>query len=221
MVVEPIQGEGGFVVPAEGFLPQVAEYCRERGILLIADEVQTGIGRTGPWFASEHEQIVPDLVTTAKGLGGGMPLAAVTGRADVMDTVHAGGIGGTYSGNPVACEAALGVFETIETQGLLARARDIGDIFYRELDVIAASTDVVGEIRGRGAMVAVELVTGADKTPNREAVAEVARYAQANGVLVLTAGTFGNVLRFLPPLTISDQLLLEGLGVIRDAVAGL
>ena len=221
VVVEPIQGEGGFVVPAEGFLPQVAEYCRERGILLIADEVQTGIGRTGQWFASEHEQIVPDLVTTAKGLGGGMPLAAVTGRADVMDTVHAGGIGGTYSGNPVACEAALGVFETIETQGLLARARDIGDIFYRELDVIAASTDVVGEIRGRGAMVAVELVTGADKTPNRDAVAEVARYAQANGVLVLTAGTFGNVLRFLPPLTISDQLLLEGLGVIRDAVAGL
>ena len=221
VVVEPIQGEGGFVVPAEGFLPQVAEYCRERGILLIADEVQTGIGRTGQWFASEHEQIVPDLVTTAKGLGGGMPLAAVTGRADVMDSVHAGGIGGTYSGNPVACEAALGVFETIETQGLLARARDIGDIFYRELDVIAASTDVVGEIRGRGAMVAVELVTGADKTPNRDAVAEVARYAQANGVLVLTAGTFGNVLRFLPPLTISDQLLLEGLGVIRDAVAGL
>ena len=139
VVFEPIQGEGGFIVPAAGFLRRIADFCRDHGILLIADEVQTGIGRTGQWFASEYEQIVPDLVTTAKGLGGGLPLAAVTGRADVMDTVHAGGIGGTYSGNPVACEAALGVFETIESEGLLARARQIGDIFYRELGELVAA----------------------------------------------------------------------------------
>ena len=221
VVFEPIQGEGGFIVPAAGFLRRIADFCRDHGILLIADEVQTGIGRTGQWFASEYEQIVPDLVTTAKGLGGGLPLAAVTGRADVMDTVHAGGIGGTYSGNPVACEAALGVFETIESEGLLARARQIGDIFYRELGELVPHTEVIGEVRGRGAMIAMEFVSGPDNAPNKEAVAEVVRHAQANGVLVLTAGTFGNVLRFLPPLTISDELLFEGLGVIRDAVARL
>ena len=164
---------------------------------------------------------MPDLVTTAKGLGGGMPLAAVTGRADVMDTVHAGGIGGTYSGNPVACEAALGVFETIETRDLLARARDIGDIFYRELDAIAAGTDVVGEIRGRGAMVAVELVTGADKTPNRDAVAEVARYARPTECWCSPPAPSATFCDSCRHSTISDQLLLEGLGVIRDAVAGL
>ncbi|OBC05083.1 4-aminobutyrate transaminase [Mycobacterium sp. 852013-50091_SCH5140682] len=219
VVVEPIQGEGGFIVPAPGFLRQVAEFCAERGILLIADEVQTGIARTGHWFASEHEGIVPDLITTAKGLGGGLPLAAVTGRAEVMDVAHAGGIGGTYSGNPVACEAALGVFETIESEDLLARARRIGDILQSELTDIAAGTNVIGDIRGRGAMIAAEFITGDDKTPNRDAVAETVRYAQDNGVLTLTAGTFGNVLRFLPPLTIPDELLREGLGVIRDAVA--
>jgi 4-aminobutyrate aminotransferase/(S)-3-amino-2-methylpropionate transaminase len=219
VVVEPIQGEGGFIVPAAGFLRQVAEFCAERGILLIADEVQTGIARTGHWFASEHEGIVPDLITTAKGLGGGLPLAAVTGRAEVMDAAHAGGIGGTYSGNPVACEAALGVFETIESEDLLTRARRIGDILQAELADIAAGTNVVGDIRGRGAMIAAEFVTGDALTPNREAVAEIVRYAQDNGVLTLSAGTFGNVLRFLPPLTIPDELLREGLGVIRDAVA--
>ncbi|ART68688.1 4-aminobutyrate--2-oxoglutarate transaminase [Mycobacterium dioxanotrophicus] len=219
VVVEPIQGEGGFIVPAAGFLRQVAEFCAERGILLIADEVQTGIARTGHWFASEHEGIVPDLITTAKGLGGGLPLAAVTGRAEVMDAAHAGGIGGTYSGNPVACEAALGVFETIESEDLLTRARRIGDILQAELADIAAGTNVIGDVRGRGAMIAAEFVTGDALTPNRDAVAEIVRYAQDNGVLTLSAGTFGNVLRFLPPLTIPDELLREGLGVIRDAVA--
>ncbi|HTM84507.1 MAG TPA: aminotransferase class III-fold pyridoxal phosphate-dependent enzyme, partial [Mycobacterium sp.] len=219
VVVEPIQGEGGFIVPASGFLRQVADFCAERGILLVADEVQTGIARTGAWFASEHEGIVPDLITMAKGLGGGLPLAAVTGRADIMDAAHAGGIGGTYSGNPVACEAALGVFETIESQGLLARAQRIGEILRTQLSAIAADTTIIGDIRGRGAMMAAEFVTGVDGTANRDAAAEVVRYAQANGVLALTAGTFGNVLRFLPPLTIPDELLIEALGVIGDAVA--
>ncbi|MGO4205024.1 4-aminobutyrate--2-oxoglutarate transaminase [Rhodococcus sp. TAF43] len=221
VVVEPIQGEGGFIVPADGFLRRIADFCRDRGILLIADEVQAGIARTGTWFASEHEGIVPDLITTAKGLAGGMPLAAVTGRADIMDVAHAGGIGGTYSGNPAACEAALGVFETIDAENLLERAQAIGDIMFRELRDIAAETDIIGDIRGRGAMVAIELVQAGSKTPNREAVAEINRYCLSHGLLTLTAGTFGNVLRFLPPLTISDELLVEGFSVIREAIAAL
>lgn len=221
VVVEPIQGEGGFIVPAEGFLRSVADFCRDRGILLVADEVQTGIARTGAWFACEHEGIVPDLLTTAKGLAGGLPLAAVTGRADVMDAAHAGGIGGTYSGNPVACAAALGAFEEIEKGDLLTRARSIGDLMVHELHGIAATTDVVGEIRGRGAMIAVELVMPGTHEPNREAVAALARHCHDNGVLILTAGTFGNVLRFLPPLAISDNLLIEAFDVLRQGFATL
>jgi 4-aminobutyrate aminotransferase/(S)-3-amino-2-methylpropionate transaminase len=219
VVVEPIQGEGGFIVPAEGFLKSVADFCRERGILLVADEVQTGIARTGAWFASEYEGIVPDLVTTAKGLAGGLPLAAVTGRADVMDAAHPGGIGGTYSGNPVACAAALGVFEEIENHGLIERARTIGDVMVDALRRIG--TDVVGDIRGRGAMIAAELVVPGTGEPNRDAAAAISRYCQNNGVLTLTAGTFGNVLRFLPPLSISDGLLIDAFDVVRDGFATL
>lgn len=221
VVAEPIQGEGGFIVPADGFLRSIADFCRDRGIVLVADEVQTGIARTGAWFASEHEGLVPDLVTTAKGLAGGMPLAAVTGRADIMDAAHAGGIGGTYSGNPVACAAALGAFAEIEDHNLLDRARHLGDLMVRELRDIAATTDVIGEVRGRGAMIAAELVVPGTTAPNRDAVAAITRYCQNNGVLTLTAGTFGNVLRFLPPLSISDDLLLDAFGVLRDAFAAL
>ncbi|WP_032408141.1 4-aminobutyrate--2-oxoglutarate transaminase [Rhodococcoides fascians] len=221
VVVEPIQGEGGFIVPADGFLRRVADFCRERGILMIADEVQTGIARTGAWFASEHEAIVPGLIITAKGLAGGLPLAAVTGRAEIMDVAHAGGIGGTYAGNPAACEAALAVFETIEAEGMLERAQVLGDIMLRELRDIASTYDIIGEVRGRGAMIALELVHSGGKEPNREALAEVNRYCHSHGVLTLTAGTFGNVLRFLPPLSISNELLLEGLSILRDAFASL
>ncbi|MGY4651344.1 4-aminobutyrate aminotransferase / (S)-3-amino-2-methylpropionate transaminase / 5-aminovalerate transaminase [Mycobacterium sp. URHB0021] len=221
VVVEPIQGEGGFIVPADGFLRSVADFCRDRGILLVADEVQAGIGRTGTWFASEHDGLVPDMIVTAKGLAGGMPLAAVTGRADIMDAAQPGGIGGTYSGNPVACAAALGVFDEIETHHLLDRAQAIGDIMVRELRDIASTTEVLGDIRGRGAMIAGELVVPGTRTPNRDAVAAVTRHCLTNGVLTLTAGTFGNVLRFLPPLSITDDLLLEALGVVRDAFATL
>jgi 4-aminobutyrate aminotransferase / (S)-3-amino-2-methylpropionate transaminase / 5-aminovalerate transaminase len=221
VVIEPIQGEGGFIVPADGFLRQLADFCCDRGIVLVADEVQTGIARTGTWFACEHDGIVPDLITTAKGLAGGLPLAAVTGRADIMDAAPPGGIGGTYSGNPVACAAALGVFDEIDTHHLLERAQAVGEILVRELRDIAATTEVIGEIRGRGAMIAAELVIPGGRTPNRDAVAAVSRYCHDNGVLTLTAGTFGNVLRFLPPLSISDELLVEGLGVVRDAFAAL
>jgi 4-aminobutyrate aminotransferase/(S)-3-amino-2-methylpropionate transaminase len=221
VVIEPIQGEGGFIVPADGFLRMVADFCRDRGIVLVADEVQSGIARTGTWFACEHDGIVPDLIATAKGLAGGLPLAAVTGRADIMDAAHPGGIGGTYSGNPVACAASLGVFDEIENHQLLARAAAIGDILMHELRDIAASTATIGEIRGRGAMIAAELIVPGGRTPNRDAVAAVTQYCQNNGVLTLTAGTFGNVLRFLPPLSISDALLVEAMGVVRDAFAAL
>lgn len=221
VVVEPIQGEGGFIVPAEGFLRLVADFCRDRGILLVADEVQTGIARTGAWFASEHEGFTPDLLTTAKGLAGGLPLAAVTGRADVMDAAHSGGIGGTYSGNPVACAAALGVFDEITDHQLIARARSIGDHMVSELQSIAATSGVIGEIRGRGAMIAVELVQPGTREPHGDAVAAITRHCQRNGVLTLTAGTFGNVLRFLPPLTISDTLLTEAFAVVREGFAAL
>ncbi len=221
VVVEPIQGEGGFIVPAEGFLTRVAEFCRDRGILLVADEVQTGFGRTGDWFACQYEGLVPDMIVTAKGLAGGMPLAAVTGRAEVMDAAPAGGIGGTYSGNPVACAAALGVIDEIETHDLLARALRIEEVLADGLRSIAATSAVIGEVRGRGAMIAAELVKPGSRDPNPDAVAAVSRYCHDHGVLTLTAGTFGNVLRFLPPLTISDDLLHEALGVLADAFRSL
>jgi 4-aminobutyrate aminotransferase/(S)-3-amino-2-methylpropionate transaminase len=218
VIIEPIQGEGGFIVPAPGFLPRVAEICRTRGIVLIADEVQSGIARTGQWFACEHEGVEPDIVTTAKGLGGGLPIAAVTGRAELMDAVPAGGLGGTFSGNPVACAAALGVFEEIERHDLLTRAREIGDQMLAALGSVRDRHDEIGDVRGRGAMVAIELVAG-DRTPAPELTARIARRCHQQGVLVLTAGSFGNVLRFLPPLSISDKLLSEGLAVLADAIA--
>ncbi len=219
VVVEPIQGEGGFIVPAEGFLPAVADFCRQRGILLVADEVQSGIARTGAWFACEHEGLVPDLIVTAKGLAGGMPLAAVTGRADVMDAAPPGGIGGTYSGNPAACAAALGALEEIEDNDLLARATQIGERLTAGLASI--DTPAIGEIRGRGAMIAAALVRPGSRDPHAAAVAAVTRDCHDHGVLTLSAGTFGNVLRFLPPLTITDQLLDEAIGVLAEAFATL
>jgi 4-aminobutyrate aminotransferase/(S)-3-amino-2-methylpropionate transaminase len=220
VVVEPIQGEGGFIEPAPGFLPAIAEFCRANGILFVADEVQTGFARTGDMFACEHEGIVPDLVTTAKGIAGGLPLAGVTGRADIMDKVHGGGLGGTYGGNPLACEAALAVLEEIEEGKLTERARRIGEIMLPRLRALAEKHGAIGDVRGRGAMIAIELVRPGTKDPDPELTAEIARRCHAAGVLVLTAGTYGNVLRFLPPLVIPEHLLVEGLEVIEEAFAG-
>ncbi|WP_131741101.1 4-aminobutyrate--2-oxoglutarate transaminase [Actinomadura roseirufa] len=219
VVVEPIQGEGGFVEPAPGFLPAIAEFCRESGALFVADEVQTGFARTGDLFACEHEGIVPDIVTTAKGIAGGLPLAGVTGRAEIMDRVHGGGLGGTYGGNPLACEAALAVLEEIEEGGLVERARRIGEIMLPRLRELAGRYPAIGDVRGRGAMIAIELVREGTKEPDPELTAEIARRCHARGLLVLTAGTYGNVLRFLPPLVIPERLLLEGLDVIEAAFA--
>jgi 4-aminobutyrate aminotransferase/(S)-3-amino-2-methylpropionate transaminase len=219
VVVEPIAGEGGFVIPEPGWLGGLAEWCRANGVVFVADEIQSGFGRTGAWFACEHEGVVPDIVTTAKSLGGGLPISAVTGRADLMDTVHPGGLGGTFGGNPLACAAALAAIDTMERDGLLERARRIGAVMLERLRAIAAANPVVGDARGRGAMVAIELVGPDGITPDKAATARVAAACHAQGVLVLSAGTYGNVLRLLPPLVIPDDLLDEGLGVIETALA--
>jgi 4-aminobutyrate aminotransferase/(S)-3-amino-2-methylpropionate transaminase len=221
VVIEPIAGEGGFIVPARGFLPRIAEFCKANGIVFVADEVQTGFARTGDLFACEDEGVVPDIITTAKGIAGGLPLAAVTGRAEIMDKVHVGGLGGTYGGNPLACEAALGVLETIEEEDLVAKARRIGDIMLPRLKALQERFDVIGDVRGRGAMIAIELVEPGTKEPNPTAVQEVVKRCHAEGLLVLTAGTYGNVLRFLPPLVIPEHLLEEGLGILEKAIAEL
>ena len=221
VVIEPIQGEGGFIVPPDGFLPGLAEFCRQHGIVFVADEIQSGFCRTGDWFAVDHEGVIPDLVTTAKGIAGGLPLAGVTGRADLMDAVHPGGLGGTFGGNPVACAAALGAIETMAKEDLPAAARRIGDIMLPRLRKLAESAPVIGDVRGRGAMVAIELVEPGTLKPNAAAAAQVAKACHNAGLLVLTCGTFGNVLRFLPPLVIGEALLNEGLSVLEDAFAGL
>ena len=216
VVIEPVQGEGGFIVPPPGFLPGLADYCREHRIVFIADEVQSGFCRTGDWFACDHEGVVPDLVATAKGIAGGLPLAAVTGRAEIMDSVHAGGLGGTFGGNPIACAAALGAIETMTKEDLPAAARRIGDIMLPRLRAMAQHHPVIGDVRGRGAMIAIELVKPGTIEPDATVAAKVAKACHAAGVIVLTCGTYGNVLRFLPPLVISADLLDEGLSVLED-----
>jgi 4-aminobutyrate aminotransferase/(S)-3-amino-2-methylpropionate transaminase len=221
VLVEPIQGEGGFIVPPDGFLPGLAEFCRANGIVLIADEIQSGMCRTGDWFACDHESVVPDLVTTAKGIAGGLPLAGVTGRAELMDAVHPGGLGGTYGGNPVACAAALGALETMEKDDLAGRARRIGEIMLPRLRALADASGVIGDVRGRGAMLAVELVQPGGIVPDPAAAAKVASACHQAGLLVLTCGTFGNVLRLLPPMVIGEPLLNEGLSILAEAFAGL
>ena len=218
VILEPIQGEGGFIVPAPGFVAKVADWCSENGILFIADEIQTGFCRTGDWFASEHEGVVPDIVTVAKGIAGGLPLAGVTGRAEVMDSVHGGGLGGTYGGNPVACAAGLAAIETMREDDLVTRARQIEALFRPRLEALAAKYEQVGDIRGRGAMLAIELVASADdKTPNAALTAAVNAACHRQGLVTLTCGTYGNVFRFLPPLVAGDDLLSEGLDILEAA----
>jgi 4-aminobutyrate aminotransferase/(S)-3-amino-2-methylpropionate transaminase len=221
VVIEPIQGEGGFIVPAEGFLPALLDWCRQHNVVFVADEVQTGIARTGAWFACEHEGIEPDLICIAKGIADGLPLSAVTGRAEVMDAPHTSGIGGTFGGNPVACAAALATIDTIEADGLLERARQIERLMKDRLFALQAADDRIGDVRGRGAMIAVEFVKPGNAEPDAKLTNVLANAAIATGVIVLTAGTFGNVVRFLPPLTISDDLLSEGLEVLAGLLGEL
>ncbi|NED53360.1 4-aminobutyrate--2-oxoglutarate transaminase [Micromonospora aurantiaca] len=217
LLIEPIQGEGGFVVPAEGFLPALREWATAAGVVFVADEIQTGFCRTGDWFACAHEGVQPDLITLAKGIAGGLPLAAVTGRAELMDAVHVGGLGGTYGGNPIACAAALAAMETMRELDLAAAARRIGAVMGERLRAIAAGDPRVAEVRGRGAMLAVEIVRPGTLTPDPAATAAVSAACHAAGLLTLTCGTYGNVLRFLPPLVISDDEMSRGLDILAAA----
>jgi 4-aminobutyrate aminotransferase/(S)-3-amino-2-methylpropionate transaminase len=221
LVVEPIQGEGGFVVPAEGYLPALQAWCTANGVVFIADEIQCGMARTGKYFASEHFGLVPDMVLTAKGIAGGLPLAGVTGRAEIMDSAQPGGLGGTFGGNPVAAAASVAVFERIDNDNLLAEATRIEKVLKGGLLELQKKYPIIGDVRGIGAMIAVELVEPGTVEPNSAAVSAVSAYAAQHGVLLLTAGTYGNVLRFLPSLAISTELLEDALGVIDDAFASL
>lgn len=217
IIIEPIQGEGGFIVPAEGFLPALSDWATKNGVIFVADEVQAGFCRTGEWFAVDHEGVVPDLVTMAKGIAGGMPLSAVTGRAELLDSVHGGGLGGTYGGNPVACAAALAALDVMEEQDLNGRARRIEDTVREAVEPLVGE-GVVGELRGRGAMLAIEFVEPGTKTPNAEAAKAIAAACLKEGVIILTCGTYGNVIRLLPPLVIGEALLKDALDVLVEAI---
>ena len=222
IVIEPILGEGGFIEPAKGFLPRIAQFAKDNGIVFVADEIQSGFCRTGQWFACEDEGIVPDLITTAKGIAGGLPLAAVTGRAEIMDAAHAGGLGGTYGGNPVACAAALGAIETMRELDLPARARRIEEVMKPRLRKLAGEVrrhrrrprprrddrDRAGQARHA-------------RSRTRRPPPRWPRPATQEGLLVLTTGTYGNVMRFLPPLVIGEDLLDEGLDILEGALAAL
>ncbi|RDV46515.1 4-aminobutyrate--2-oxoglutarate transaminase [Leifsonia sp. ku-ls] len=225
LVAEPIQGEGGFIVPAEGYLAALQEWCTANGVVFIADEIQSGMARTGAFYASEHFGVVPDLVLSAKGIAGGLPLAAVTGRAEIMDAAQPGGLGGTFGGNPVAAAAAIAVFETIERNDLLAEGRRIEKALKPALEKLQEKYDIIGDVRGIGAMIAVELVkpgtAQTTKEPNPEAVNAIVAAAAQQGILFLNAGTWGNVLRFLPSLAVSDALIADAVSVIDDAIAAL
>ncbi|MGH2747406.1 MAG: 4-aminobutyrate--2-oxoglutarate transaminase [Actinomycetota bacterium] len=219
VVMETVQGEGGFIVPPQDFIEALRTICSERGILLIDDEVQTGMGRTGKMFAIEHYGVVPDIITTSKSLGAGLPISAVTGRAEVMDAPHVAGVGGTFGGNPVACAAALAVIAELTETDLLDRARRQGEIIRSRLDPLQDALRIVGEVRGLGPMVALELVTDEQtKEPAKLEAAAVIKRCHQNGVLILKAGTYENVVRLLAPLVIDEDDLNEGLDVLIEAL---
>ncbi|MFY8027181.1 MAG: 4-aminobutyrate--2-oxoglutarate transaminase [Aquiluna sp.] len=222
LFIEPVQGEGGFVVPAPGFLKTLQDWTRANGIVLVADEVQSGMARTGKWFASEWEEgFEPDLITVAKGIAGGMPLSGVVGRAEIMDAAHAGGLGGTFGGSPTAVAAGVAVMEQYETGNWFNRALEIGEIISGRLNAIKNNYPVIGDVRGRGAMQAIELVEPGTKNPNPAATEALLKHCHQNGVLVLNAGTYNNVLRFLPPLAITDELIHDALDVLAAGLAKL
>src|SRR5512142_3332273 len=217
IVLEPVQGEGGFIPMPPEFVQALRRICDEHGIVYVDDEVQSGCGRTGTMWAIEQLGVEPDLLVSGKTIGGGLPLAAVTGRAKLMDAVHVGGLGGTFGGNPVACAAALGAIETMAAEDLAGRARRIGEIMLPRLRKLAGTYPFIADVRGRGAMIAIELAEPGSLTPDPGTTGQVARACHAAGLVVLTCGTYGNVLRFLPPLVIGEQLLEEGLGILEDA----
>lgn len=218
IIIEPLLGEGGFIVPAEGFLKALVDYAHDNGIVFVADEVQAGMARTGKWFCSEWSGIEPDLITSAKGLAGGMPLSAVIGRAEIMDAPQSGGIGGTYSGNPVSNASALATLEAYESEGLFEAATRIERIAREVLEPLVGEVGIVGEVRGRGAMLAIEFVKSGTKDPNPDVVGKIVEDALQQGVLLLTCGTYGNVIRMLPPLIMPEEVLRDGLNVLVEAI---
>ena len=222
VIAEPVLGEGGFVVPPRGYFAALHKICKKHGILFIADEVQSGIARTGKWFACEHFGIEPDLLISAKSLGGGMPLAAVTGRAEVMDAPGVGGLGGTFGGNPLSCVAALATIETIEKEGLLLRSMEIGRRFEERARSWQKKWELVGEVRGLGGMCAIELVRDArTKEPADTETKELSKYCYEHGLINITAGTYGNVMRILVPLVVTDAQFDEGMDVLEAGLASV
>src|SRR5581483_454833 len=222
VIVEPVLGEGGFVTPPKEFFAILSDLCRRHGILLIADEVQTGFARTGATFACERFGLVPDLIVTAKSLSGGLPLAAVTGRAEIMDTPGVGAIGGTFGGNPAACEAALAVLDIIEKENLNQRANQLGDRFRKRAAKWQADWDLVGEVRGLGAMQALELVRSRDsREPADTETKQISQFCYEHGLITITAGSYGNVIRLLMPVVITDAQMDEGLDVLEAALANV
>jgi len=220
VIIELELGEGGFVVAPVDYVQTLAAFAKDHGILFIADEIQTGFGRTGKFFASEHYGLVPDVITTAKSLGGGLPLAAVTGRADVLEASPVGGLGGTYGGNPVACAAALAVIDVMQRECLPDRAARIGARLTARLKALAEKHPPIGDVRGLGAMVAIELVKDrVAKEPDKALTGRILAQALQRGLLLLSAGTYGNVVRILVPLSVDDAVLEEGLDVLGEAVA--
>lgn len=219
IIIEPVQGEAGFIPMPEPFLRRIRELCTQHGIVMVADEVQTGFGRTGKLFAIEHTGVVPDLVTTAKALGGGMPISATTGRAEIMDAPHPGGTGGTYGGSPVACAAAIETIRLIREPAFLAHAREIGETMRAELVRIQEASPLVGDVRGLGPMLLIELVADrATKAPAAAHALAVIKRSVANGVVLIRAGLYSNCVRFMPPLSITKDQLREGLAVVGEAI---
>ena len=219
MIVEPVQGEGGFNVAPPEFLQRMRALCDQHGIVMIADEVQTGAGRTGTWFAVEQSGVAPDLITMAKSMAGGFPISAVVGRAEIMDAPAPGGLGGTYAGSPLACAAALAVLEVFEEENLLQRSRDIGQRITSHLQALAKDHPCIAEVRGLGAMVAMELCKNGDPhQPDADLTKALAVEAMNRGLVILTCGTYGNVVRILVPLTASDTVIDEGLNMMADAL---
>jgi 4-aminobutyrate aminotransferase/(S)-3-amino-2-methylpropionate transaminase len=221
VVAEPVQGEGGFIVPPSGYFQELVKICRDNGILFIADEIQSGMGRTGKMFAIEHWGVEPDLIIVAKSLAAGMPLAAVVGRAEIMDAVHAWGLGGTYGGNPVACAAGLAVLEVFEEENMLEKSVVLGEKLKVRFETWQKQFDIIGEIRGLGAMLGLELVKGEKREPAADEAKQLAGFCLEKGLMVLACGTYGNIIRVLAPFVITDEQLEKGLGIMEEGLVAL
>jgi 4-aminobutyrate aminotransferase/(S)-3-amino-2-methylpropionate transaminase len=221
VVAEPVQGEGGFITPPQGYFQELVAICREHGILFVADEIQSGMGRTGTLFAIEHWGVAPDLITVAKSLGAGMPIAAVVGRKELMDAVHPWGLGGTYGGNPVAAAAALAVLEVFEEEGMLAKAKALGAKLKGRFEQWRERFPIIGEVRGLGAMLGLALVKGGSGAPAAEEAKKLAAFCLERGLIILVCGTYSNVVRVLVPFVVTDEQLEKGLAILEQGLAAV